>query len=351
MLFEVDIGNAARPAGTLNRTFIRKIVLRSSFSRVTGNRLNFAHLNPGSAVPHIGEMNELFNNVDLQLIAVSETWFKTRHTSRQVGLGGFRVIRADRGGGRRGGGVALYLKEGLRYKIVARSAPTALVDYLFIELRLPTPMLVGVVYNPPNINGFSFYGTELEPLVSKYTDILVLGDFNHDILKNETRVVKFLEDLKSLNLQVHNNFPTNYQGQPSCIDLLVTNRPDCVDLFNQIDLSGIPTTHDLIYGSYSLPNIPDPSELPKFFRDYKNIDMEALLNDVKNLDWSGFFASNDINSKLHIFNSLILSLFDHHVRLKRLRPVNSINPWFNRAIERAMRERDMLYRMENQKKR
>jgi hypothetical protein len=47
----------------------------------------------------------------LQLIAVSET----RHTNRLVGLDGFMVIRADRGGGRRGGGVALYLRDNLRY--------------------------------------------------------------------------------------------------------------------------------------------------------------------------------------------------------------------------------------------
>jgi hypothetical protein len=66
-------------------------------------------------------MNELFNGVDLQLIAVSETWYKVRHTNRQVNINGFRVVRADRGGRRRGSGVALYLKEGMRYKVIARS--------------------------------------------------------------------------------------------------------------------------------------------------------------------------------------------------------------------------------------
>jgi hypothetical protein len=155
-------------------------VLKSSLSRIEGARLNFAHLNLGSAVQHIGELNDLFKVVDLQLKKVSETWFKTRHTNRLVGLDGFRVVRADRGGGRRGGGVALYLRENLRYKVVARPTPTSVVDYLFIELRIPYPVLVCAIYNPPNINGFSIFGTELEPLVSKYSDVLVLGDFNHE---------------------------------------------------------------------------------------------------------------------------------------------------------------------------
>jgi hypothetical protein len=52
----------------------------------------------------------------VQLVAVSETWFKMRHTNRQVHLDGSRVIRADRGGGRRGSDFALYLRESMRYK-------------------------------------------------------------------------------------------------------------------------------------------------------------------------------------------------------------------------------------------
>jgi hypothetical protein len=126
-----------RQANILNRTSLQNIVLKSSLSRVEGARLSFAHLNPGSVIQHIGELNDLFKGVDLQLIAVSETWYKTRNTSRLVDLDGFRVLRADKGGGRRSGGVALYLREISRYKVVARSAPTSVVDYLFIELRLP----------------------------------------------------------------------------------------------------------------------------------------------------------------------------------------------------------------------
>jgi hypothetical protein len=107
------------------------------------------------------------------------------------------------------------------------------IDYLFIELRLPYPVLVCAIYNPPNINGSSIFGTELDPLVSKYCDVLVLGDFNHDVTRGEGRVTRFLEDLKNLDLHVYSNSP---------------NRPECVFFFNQIDLPGILTTQNLILG-------------------------------------------------------------------------------------------------------
>jgi len=338
----MDENVSATHVNSSNRTNLRKIVLKSSFKCVQASSLNFVHLNPGSAVPYIDEMNELFDGVDIQLIGISETWYKGRMTNTHVGLNSFRVTRADRGGGRSGGGVAIYLKNNLRYKVIQRSDPNSSVDFLFIELRLPFPLLVGVVYNPPTINGFDSFGNLLEDLIPKYTDVLILGDFNHDILKNDRRTNEFVENFKNLNLHIISKAPTNFQSQPSCIDLLISNKPDSVGLLNQIDLPGILTIHDLIYGSYLLP-IPESNETVHFYRDFKNINKEALLNDVNGLDWSPLFATDDVNEKISIFNHSITTLFDIHVRLKKAKPKNTINPWFNSVIEKAMRERDVCY--------
>jgi hypothetical protein len=46
-------------------------LLKSSLARFQGARLNFAHLNPDSAVQHKGELSELFKGVDVQLVASS----------------------------------------------------------------------------------------------------------------------------------------------------------------------------------------------------------------------------------------------------------------------------------------
>jgi hypothetical protein len=50
-----------------------------------------------------------------------------------------------------------------------------------------------------------------------------LGDFNHDFRKSDNRTTKFVEDLQNLNLHVHSSAPLNFQGQPSCIELNVSN--------------------------------------------------------------------------------------------------------------------------------
>jgi hypothetical protein len=84
-------------------------------------------------------------------------------------------------------------------------------------------------------------------------------------------------------------------------------------LINQIDKPGIPTTHDLIYGSYYLLNVATPRKASRFYKEFKHIDMVALLNDVRGLDWSDVYATTDVNDQFHFFNSSILTLFDNHV--------------------------------------
>jgi hypothetical protein len=96
--------------------------------------------------------------------------------------------------------------------------------------------------------------------------------------------------------------------------------PKCVGMFSQIDVPGIPTTHDIIY-------VANSRQAPRFYRDFKHIDMVALLNDVKGLDWSTLQLK-----------SMISFIFS-----KRLRHRNRINPWFNMTIQRAFCERDICY--------
>jgi hypothetical protein len=63
---------------------------------------------------------------------------------------------------------------------------------------------------------------------------------------------------------------------------------------------------DQIYGSYTLPRCSDLQDLQKFFRDYKNIVLEALMNDASDLDWYNFFAAADINGQHFQLNYLVL---------------------------------------------
>jgi hypothetical protein len=154
---------------------------------------------------------------------------------------------------------------------------------LQVFLRLSRPLLACVIYNPTGVNGFSIYGPALEAQISKYTDVLVPGDLNHHI---------------------HSREPTNFHGAPSCIDLFCSNRPECVGMFSQIDVPvpGIPTTYVLIYGSYYIPSVAN-RDYRDFYRDFKHIDMVALLNEVV---WTGLTSTLQLMSMICFIFSILL---------------------------------------------
>jgi hypothetical protein len=88
----------------------------------------------------------------MQLIAVPETWLKTRHTNWQVNLNGLKVFRSDRGRGRCGGGMTLYLGESMRYKVVAFFLkPTSFI------FRVTYRILLCTIKNPSNLWFLNFW--------------------------------------------------------------------------------------------------------------------------------------------------------------------------------------------------
>jgi hypothetical protein len=62
----------------------------------------------------------------------------------------------------------MYVKTGISYRVLARSTSDQPIDYIFVDLKIfGTRVLVAVVYCPPRIDGFHYYGPVLESLVDK----------------------------------------------------------------------------------------------------------------------------------------------------------------------------------------
>ena len=84
-------------------------------------------------------------------MAITETWRKERQ-DWQLSIPGFRFFRQDREGDKRGGGVALLIRE----KVTAKQREDTLVgscsEAIWVELRnrSGTITLLGLCYRPPN---------------------------------------------------------------------------------------------------------------------------------------------------------------------------------------------------------
>ena len=98
-------------------------------------------------------------------------------------INGYTLVRNDKQG-RSSGGVALYIKSNLSYKVLAASKDTGfdkLPEYLICEFSfLRTQILVAVVYRTPD-HPLS-YNTDFLDTIStlplNYSSKVILGDFN-----------------------------------------------------------------------------------------------------------------------------------------------------------------------------
>lgn len=99
---------------------------------------------------HLCDIQSMFHQTKVDAIGISETWYSKKINSNLVSLPNFNLIRHDRSNKRRGG-VAIYLRNNFKYKIIVKSHNNSIVEYIFIEINNGSTqkLAFGVEYNPP----------------------------------------------------------------------------------------------------------------------------------------------------------------------------------------------------------
>lgn len=298
---------------------IPNIVLRSALKQHE-TALSVCHLNSCSIYPKISEVRAIIRDTGMHVICVSETWLKNVHTDQMVNIEGFTVVRNDRHtpGVMRGGGVAIYIRAGIANRVLEKSPASSGLEYIFVELINENDVVVvGCVYNPPRCDDWQFFDKTLESLSMKYENIIVIGDFNIDII-SANRKSDELQELLSVHNEIiiNRTIPTHYKPntRPSCLDLIITNHPGKILMHNQVAIPSI-SHHDLIFLKYKM-HAKVKDEEKQYYRCYKSINLEALVADASNLPWHGIRNSLDSNDQVQQLNDHITTLFERHVPLK-----------------------------------
>lgn len=108
--------------------------LNAVFSDYPRN-FNIAHINAQSVAGHFSDIQHTFNCNHLDAVLISESFLKPSLPSSLFGLSDFVLICNDRIGAGCGG-VAIYLRKTIPYKILRASPPTysASAEFIFLEL-------------------------------------------------------------------------------------------------------------------------------------------------------------------------------------------------------------------------
>lgn len=325
--------------------YMPNVVLRSSLGDEL-KHLNVCHFNACSLLRKMHDVKRIVLNSKLNVICVTESWLCSSDTNKSVYLPGFTSFRNDRPS--RGGGVLIYVKKRFNTKVICRSNTDG-IEYIFIEVSCNNlKVLIACVYIPkPTVALLKILKDELKSFNNVYSDILILGDFNIDILNSSNLSRKYLNILDQLSLTIINTIePTHFVSSTtttstSLIDHIIvsTSRIDQVIVNSQIN--GI-SHHDLIYLSY---NIPQQTKINRsyVYRDFKNCDLQKLFSEVQGVSWREFYNFSDIDKMTEFFNSNLTDLYDRNVPLRTFKPKLNHIPWYDPAVEISLVERDIAF--------
>jgi hypothetical protein len=320
-------------------TLVSREFLNSSY-------FNVCHINAQSIPSHFTDLLDTFQSEFVHAILVSESWLKPTLASTSYALPGFVLIRNDRTG-KGGGGVAIYLRSSIPYKILnlSQSLYSGSAEWLFLELNVKgAKAVLGVVYCPPTINYFSDLEQVLESLSSDYTHHLIMGDLNTDLCKDSPQSRKLTSLVQSVNFSILPLDPTHHTAtSDTWLDVILTSFPNNVIKHGQFPAPGF-SHHDLVFASYKIkPAKYKPAIV--VMRSFAKIDSNLLLRDAAAIDWSPVFSASSTETKVTLFNAAILKLFDKHAPLHKVKVKRPPAPWITEGVRMAMRRRNRAFKL------
>ena len=119
------------------------------------------------------------------MIGISETWFKPDTDIRMFDIPGYSLLHVSRSN-KRGGGVILFIRDGLDYKLRADlSGEHANYESIFAEISIDNvKSLVGCVYRAPDNDITSFiesFDHRMQIIGQERKDVYLM---NHSVLNN-----------------------------------------------------------------------------------------------------------------------------------------------------------------------
>ena len=303
------------------------------------NRILIGHININSIRNKFNILADLIKG-KIDILVISETKIDKSFPTSQFFIPGFSTpYRMDRTeNGENGGGILMYVREDIPSKALKSHTPSVNMESCFIEINLyKKKWLIVGTYNPCKTtidNHLKCLSKYLDHYVSRYDNIILLGDFN---CEPQEKVFSEFCDIHSLKNLV--NVPTCFKNplNPSCIDLILTNRPRSFQNTTVVE-TGLSDFHLLtitVLKTY-FKKVP-----PKIisYRDYKN--------------YSHYYFRKDLETNLPLHDICLMSndefvdkfmhTLEKHAPLKIKYVRANQSPFVTKELRKAFMTRSQLH--------
>ena len=305
--------------------------------------LKACHLNiRGGLVDKIIDLKTSLCQV-YDVITVSETFLTGRILNDDIHLPGYQeVIRHDRP--THGGGLAVYIREGLTYKRLANCECNSF-EQIWLQLNTAEgKLLMCVAYRPPDFDEFwdlFDYNLEQTKLANpriKY--FLIMGDLNGDFTTKNGTSLKDLCVAHNLNYLI--NEPTRITpNKQSVLDQILVNMPNFVR--NAHVLPPVGYSDHCAVGVELNFKLPVEKAYTRLIWLYKSADFDSFRKRLEHVDWTECFETNNINIACDKWSEKFLSIARSCIpnKLVLVRPKDT--PWYSNTLRKFKRKVHRLF--------
>ena len=246
------------------------------------------HLNIRSLVKNIDQLRIYLSNQKYNILSINETMLDTSTISNyEINISGYDIVRTDRN--RNGGGVALYVRNVIDYKI-RNYLRTENLETITIEVCPPKAksFFVNTWYRPPDasIECFEWYEECIINMDLENKETILMGDFNCDWSKLSnnnaaSHTVRMATLASTYQFEQMIKEPTRVTAASrTLIDLALCNKPELITM-SGVDHLGI-SDHSLIY---VCRKISIPRNEPKIIRSrqFKHYDKNSFLTELRDI--------------------------------------------------------------------
>lgn len=243
------------------------------------------------------------------------------------------------------GGVMLFVKNYMRFSDVTlvNISETFHFEYCAVKL-LRENITVISIYRSPSGNIEIFF-EKLELLLNYHkncTNLVICGDFNIDVTKNDTKKKKFINLLKSYNLFITITSSTRVTSESeTCIDNFCTNLNFC-----DIKTVNVPvdfSDHNLIH--IHIKMLQKQSFKKNYFeyrRSFTRINIENFVYKLSLIDWQHVYVQSDPVDKFDSFYNILLRVFEVSFPIRKIF-INKTKPWITKGIRKSSKTKKELY--------
>jgi len=301
-------------------------------------------------------------NIKISAFCIQESWLRANEDLSPYQLENFHCISQESKCTPRGG-LIIYLNKELKYKEKSVVSPSNTWEGQLIEIqgkKRGKNILLGNIYRPPHDNNrssnLSVFTDEITTLLNKIdkvnSECLLVGDFNIDLLKAQSRQVTndFLEMMMNFSLFPKITLPTRFSDS-ECT--LIDN------IFCKLSTNTLKATSGILTGRISdhlayftsFKDILIKASPPKYVevRVRDSISMQNLLTELsesKIFDKLNPDLNADPNKNYTELEQYLTEALNRHMPTKKVRfnkYKHKNSKWITYGIMNSLKHRDTLY--------